>query len=152
MSQYLVQQIAGKENISVETRTQVVSAAGDYHLESICTRRQHQEMVHRDADVLCVMIGANAATKWLPEALQRDEKGFVRTGRDIADLGSWQARRLPFHLETNFPGFFCAGDVRHGSIKRVSSAVGEGSMAIAFIHQYLTLQSESDYIHETQNQ
>src|SRR6266568_2056073 len=148
MSQYLVQQIAGKPNISVETRTQVVSVAGEHRLESICTSHQNQGIVRRDADVLCVMIGANAATKWLPEALQRDERGFVRTGRDITDLSKWQARRLPYHLETNFPGIFCAGDVRHGSIKRVSSAVGEGSMAIAFIHQYLTLQRESEYILE----
>jgi thioredoxin reductase (NADPH) len=98
------------------------------------------------------MIGANAATKWLPEALQCDENGFVRTGRDITDLSSWQATRLPFHLETNLPGFICAGDVRHGSIKRVSSAVGEGSMTVAFIHQYLALQSESDHIHEKHNE
>ena len=88
------------------------------------------------------MIGANATTNWLPKALQRDEKGFVRTGRDVAELSGWTTSRLPFHLETNLPGFFCAGDIRHGSMKRVSSAVGEGSMAIAFIHQYLALQSE----------
>jgi thioredoxin reductase (NADPH) len=139
MSQYLVQQIGRKANIRVETRTQVVSVAGEHHLETVYTRRQDQEVVRREAGVLCVMIGANATTNWLPEALQRDEKGFVRTGRDVTELSNWTTSRLPFHLETSLPGLFCAGDVRHGSMKRVSSAVGEGSMAIAFIHQYLAL-------------
>jgi thioredoxin reductase (NADPH) len=142
MSQYLVQQIGRKANIRVETRTQVVSLAGEHRLEAIYTRHQGEEVVRREAGVLCVMIGANAATNWLPEALQRDEKGFVRTGRDVTELSKWTTTRRPFHLETNLPGLFCAGDVRHGSMKRVSSAVGEGSMAIAFIHQYLALQSE----------
>jgi thioredoxin reductase (NADPH) len=143
MSQYLVQQIGRKANIRVETRTQVVSLAGEHRLEAIYTRHQGEEVVRREAGVLCVMIGANAATNWLPEALQRDERGFVRTGRDVTELSNWTTSRRPFHLETNLPGLFCAGDVRHGSMKRVSSAVGEGSMAIAFIHQYLALQSEA---------
>jgi thioredoxin reductase (NADPH) len=85
------------------------------------------------------MIGAIARTDWLPEALQRDEKGFVLTGRDLPD---WEEPRAPFLLETSMPGIFCAGDVRHDSIKRVSSGVGEGSMAIAFVHQYLALQQQ----------
>jgi hypothetical protein len=80
------------------------------------------------------MIGAIARTDWLPEALQRDAKGFILTGRDLPD---WEEPRPPFLLETSVPGIFCAGDVRHDSIKRVSSDVGEGSMAIAFVHQYL---------------
>jgi thioredoxin reductase (NADPH) len=83
------------------------------------------------------MIGAIAKTDWLPPTLQRDAKGFVLTGRDLLD---WKQPRSPFLLETNLPGIFCAGDVRHDSIKRVSSGVGEGSMAIAFIHQYLALR------------
>jgi thioredoxin reductase (NADPH) len=90
------------------------------------------------ADALFVMIGADANTAWLPKNLERDAKGYIRTGRDLND---WKLEREPFPLETNLPGVFCAGDVRHDSIKRVSSGVGEGSMAIAFIHQYLALQN-----------
>ncbi len=142
MSHYLVQRIGRKANIRVETGTQIVSVAGEHHLEAVYTRHQDEEVVRREAGVLCVMIGANATTNWLPEALQRDEKGFVRTGRDVTELSNWTSSRLPFHLETNLPGLFCAGDVRHGSTKRVSTAVGEGSMVIGFIHQYLALQSE----------
>jgi thioredoxin reductase (NADPH) len=85
------------------------------------------------------MIGAIARTDWLPEALQRDAKGFVLTGRDLV---GWEEPRAPFLLETSMPGIFCAGDVRHDSIKRVSSGVGEGSMAIAFVHQFLALQQQ----------
>ena len=143
MSLYLVQQIGRKANISVETRTEVVSVGGEHRLEAVYTKHGDNGAVRREADVLCVMIGATAATTWLPEGLQCDEKGFVRTGRDITDLNKWTARRPPFHLETSFPGLFCAGDVRYGSIKRVSSAVGEGSMAIAFIHQYLALDTQA---------
>ena len=121
----------------------MVSVAGEHRLEAVYTKHRDNEVVRREADVLCVMIGANAATRWLPEGVQCDEKGFVLTGRDITDLSKWKASRPPFHLETNFPGLFCAGDVRHGSIKRVSSAVGEGSMVIAFIHQYLALETQA---------
>jgi thioredoxin reductase (NADPH) len=92
----------------------------------------------RDADALFVMIGAVANTKWLPEAIERDAHGYIYTGRDVKQ---WTLEREPFPLETSLPGVFCAGDVRHDSIKRVSSGVGEGSMAIAFIHQYLALQN-----------
>lgn len=85
------------------------------------------------------MIGAIARTDWLPQALQRDAKGFVLTGRDLPD---WEEPSAPFLLETSMMGIFCADDVRHDSIKRVSSGVGEGSMAIAFVHQYLALQKQ----------
>ncbi|MES2390957.1 MAG: NAD(P)/FAD-dependent oxidoreductase, partial [Acidobacteriota bacterium] len=141
MSQYLVDQIAAKKNITVMTNTVVVSASGEDHLESISTSTNGEEPFTRKADALFVMIGADANTKWLPKELQRDERGFVCTGRDVMDLPTWNGSRPPFLLETNLPGFFCAGDVRHDSIKRVSSGVGEGSMAIAFIHQYLALDN-----------
>ena len=87
-----------------------------------------------EADALFVMIGADASTSWLPGELERDPRGYICTGRDLT---TWKLARHPFPLETSLPGVFCAGDVRHNSIKRVSSGVGEGSMAIAFIHQYL---------------
>ena len=82
------------------------------------------------------MIGAVAKTQWLPASLERDAGGYICTGRDIT---SWSLDREPFALETSIPGIFCAGDVRHGSVKRVASGVGEGSMAIAYIHEYLAL-------------
>jgi hypothetical protein len=88
------------------------------------------------ADALLLMIGATANTSWLPPALERDAKGYIYTGRDLT---AWPLDREPFPLETSLPGVFCAGDVRHGSIKRLASGVGEGSMSIAFIHQYLAL-------------
>jgi len=139
MSQYLITQLASKGNVSIEPYTQVVSVGGDAHLETICTLRKGEEVRQRKADALFVLIGADAATGWLPQNLQRDEKGYICTGRDVSDLPGWNGKRPPFLLETNLPGFFCAGDVRHDSIKRVSSGVGEGSMAIAFVHQYLAL-------------
>jgi thioredoxin reductase (NADPH) len=138
MSQYLVEQIAQKRNIAVEPFTEVVSAGGEEHLETLTTVTRGEAPRTRPADALFVMIGANAKTDWLPHDLQRDEHGYVCTGRDIP---TGDGQRAPFLLETNLPGFFCAGDVRHDSIKRVSSGVGEGSMAIAFVHQYLALQA-----------
>ena len=139
MSQYLIEQIKNKCNIRIEPFTRVVSVGGEDHLETICTVTNDDAPRQRKADALFVMIGADANTAWLPKLLQRDERGYVCTGRDVSDLPSWGGKRPPFLLETNLPGFFCAGDVRHDSIKRVSSGVGEGSMAIAFIHQYLAL-------------
>jgi thioredoxin reductase (NADPH) len=142
MSSYLIDQLAQKANVHIEPYTVVVSVGGQDHLETICTSTKGEEPRTRKADALFVMIGADANTGWLPDALQKDDRGYVCTGRDVSDLPGWQqGRRTPFLLETNLPGFFCAGDVRHDSIKRVSSGVGEGSMAIAFVHQYLALQN-----------
>ncbi|MGC9198578.1 MAG: FAD-dependent oxidoreductase [Acidobacteriaceae bacterium] len=143
MSHYLIEQLAAKGNVKVEPNTEVIRAEGEDQLERIVTRTQGEDgavMVQtREADALFVMIGANASTAWLPESLERDESGYICTGRDLM---KWPLEdRAPFPLETNLPGVFCAGDVRHDSIKRVSSSVGEGSMAIAFIHQYLALQN-----------
>jgi thioredoxin reductase (NADPH) len=135
MSQYLIDQLAQRRNITVETRTQVVAVDGEDYLETISTANQGNT-TQRRADALYVMIGAHADTEWLPEVLQRDANGFIRTGRD---LSGFSCERPPFSLETSLAGVFCAGDVRHDSIKRVSSAVGEGSMAISFVHQYLAI-------------
>ena len=139
MSQYLIDQIALVPRIRVETATQVVSADGTDCLKTIDTRKDGEPVIRRAADALFVMIGADAVTHWLPPQLQR-ENGYVRTGREVSDQPGWAADRAPFLLETNLPGFFCVGDVRYNSIKRVSSSVGEGSMAVAFVHQYLSLQ------------
>jgi thioredoxin reductase (NADPH) len=139
MSQYLIDQLAQRSNITVEAQTQVLSVSGEDYLETICTSRQGNT-VQRSADALYVMIGARADTAWLPGVLQRDAHGFLCTGRD---LSAFSYGRPPFSLETNMAGVFCAGDVRHDSIKRVSSAVGEGSMAISFIHQYLAAEVQT---------
>jgi thioredoxin reductase (NADPH) len=140
MSQYLIDQLAQRRNISVEPFTTVISVDGKEFLESICTTTNGETARHRAADALFVMIGAQAKTEWLPEELLRDADGFVCSGRDLT---GWTQKRSPFLLETNMPGIFCAGDVRHNSVKRVSSGVGEGSMAIAFIHQYLATQQHA---------
>jgi thioredoxin reductase (NADPH) len=141
MSQYLIGEIASKANIEVVPYTEVVALEGDEHLRCIVTRVRppggKESSVSYEADALFVMIGADANTAWLPAELERDAVGYICTGRD---LKTWSGNREAFPLETNLPGVFCAGDVRHGSIKRVSSGVGEGSMAIAFIHQYLALK------------
>lgn len=112
-------------------------------LEAIVAEsRDTRERRREPADALFVLIGADAETSWLPGQIICDERGYVCTGRDVIDLvtrdcGTWPLARDPYLLETSVPGIFAIGDVRHGSIKRVASAVGEGSMAIAFVHQYL---------------
>ena len=143
MSQYLIGEIASKANIQVVPFTQIVALEGEDHLQRIVTRvrapHEEERLITYEADALFVMIGADASTSWLPGELERDPKGYICTGRDLT---TWKLERAPFPLETSLPGIFCAGDVRHNSIKRVSSGVGEGSMAIAFIHQYLALKEE----------
>ncbi|WP_158790332.1 FAD-dependent oxidoreductase [Granulicella sp. L60] len=142
MSQYLIAQLAQHRNISIEPHTRVNAVHGTECLEAISTVAEESDEVRRPADALFVMIGARARTDWLSEAIQRDVNGFICTGRDIEH---WSQTREPFLLETSLPGIFCAGDVRHGSIKRVSSGVGEGSMAIAFIHQFLALKEHANH-------
>jgi thioredoxin reductase (NADPH) len=138
MSQYLIDQIASKSNIKVLPHAQVISVEGEDYLERIevCVNAplEMENIRCYEADALFVMIGADACTSWLPSDLERDQRGYICTGRDLT---IWKLDRHPFPLETSLPGVFAAGDVRHNSIKRVSSGVGEGSMAIAFIHQYL---------------
>ncbi len=140
MSQYLIDQIALVPGIRVETETQMVSARGTECLKARDTRKEGEPVIRRAADALFVMIGADAVTHWLPPQLQR-ENGYVRTGREVDQPGR-AADRAPFLLETNLPGFFCVGDLRYNLIKRVSS-VGEGSMAVAFVHQYLNYSPSS---------
>ncbi len=147
MSQYLVEQLTAKTNIMVRLRCEVVAVQGEVHLEAIVVRdRQTQEEHTLSTDALFVFIGADAQTDWLPQTILRDEHGYLLTGRDVlADPGAarcWPLPRDPFLLETSVPGVFAAGDVRHGSIKRVASGVGEGSMSIAFIHQYLAAETQ----------
>jgi len=143
MSHYLIVQLASKSNIEVCTRCRIVRVEGERRLESIVVEhRDTGELVTEPASAVFAFIGADAQTGWLPPSMIRDENGYVCTGRDVMDLvagkhGTWSLDRDPFLLETSEPGIFAAGDVRHGSIKRVASGVGEGSMAIAFVHQFL---------------
>ena len=140
MSQYLIDQIASKANIKLLPHSQVISVEGENDLErieiSVNAPIEMKNIRFYEADALFVMIGADAGTSWLPAGLERDPRGYICTGRELT---TWKLDRQPFPLETSLPGVFAAGDVRHNSIKRVSSGVGEGSMAIAFIHQYLAL-------------
>lgn len=138
MSHYLIEQIAAKPNIRVETQSEVVAAYGEEQLESIdIIDRKSGETSRRDAKVLFVLIGAEAATGWLPSEISRDKHGFVLTGTDAMSAGQWSAEREPFSLETSAPGIFAVGDVRSGSVKRVAASVGEGGVAIALVHRYL---------------
>ncbi len=140
MSKYLIDQIAGTSNITVETKSQVLEACGQQRLESIRVLAAGRETV-RQASSLFIFIGAAPNTGWLPEGIMRDPNGFVLSGRDMMVEGRppkvWKEDRPPFLLETSTPGIFAAGDVRHGSIKRAASAVGEGSISVQFMHQYL---------------
>ena len=142
MSQYLIDQIKKTSNIHVETRARVVEVHGDQRLEAIsvhCGATNQAERVA--ASSLFVFIGAEPNTNWLSGVLERDERGFILTGGDLLREGKhpkgWPLERNPFLLETSVPGIFAAGDIRHGSVKRVASGVGEGSIAVQFIHQYL---------------
>ncbi|WP_234783748.1 FAD-dependent oxidoreductase [Mycolicibacterium celeriflavum] len=142
MSQYLIEQIATKGNIRVETRSEVVAVHGDEQLEGIeVINRRTGTTSRRDAGALFVLIGAEAATNWLPSEIARDEHGFVLTGTDAMKAGQWNADREPFALETSAPGVFAVGDIRSGSVKRVAASVGEGGVAINFVHRYLQLSS-----------
>jgi thioredoxin reductase (NADPH) len=145
MSHYLIEQLASKSNIEVCTRCRIVQVSGEHRLEGVTIEdRATGKLRQEPASAVFAFIGADTRTEWLPPPVIRDEMGFVCTGRDVMDLvaakeGNWPLARDPFLLETSVPGVFAAGDVRHGSVKRVASGVGEGSMAIAFIHQYLAI-------------
>jgi thioredoxin reductase (NADPH) len=140
MSQYLIDELGKKENVRIEFTCKCVSVTGSGHLESIQVT-QNGEQKTFPADMLFIFIGSEPVTKWLPQALTRDAQGFICTGRDVLDLDLQPERaaraRDPYLLETSIPGIFAAGDVRHGSMKRVAASVGEGSMAIALVHQYI---------------
>jgi thioredoxin reductase (NADPH) len=140
MSAYLEQQIESRPNIDVRLRTRVVDAGGAERLEELVLDADGRlETV--PATTLFVVIGGKPNTEWLGDAVALDDRGFVLTGRDLAAHGvESPADRVPLPLETSLPGVFAAGDVRHGSIKRVASAVGEGSTTIHVVHDYLAAE------------
>jgi thioredoxin reductase (NADPH) len=138
MSRYLVDQLATRPNIAVIPRVEVAALHGDVALEAIeVGAPTTSETAWLRSDGLFILIGADTETGWLPPEIARDPKGYVLTGSDVAAAGHWELDRDPFLLETSVPGIFACGDVRFGPVKRVAAAVGEGSMAIAFVHQYL---------------
>jgi thioredoxin reductase (NADPH) len=142
MSRYLVRRIEGTENIELHTRSEVVAVDGDRHLERVTWRDGATGETHTDPiRHLFVMTGAVPATHWLDHCVALDGKGFVKTGNDLTpedlDAARWPLARRPLLLETSLPGVFAVGDVRYGNVKRVASAVGEGSIAISFVHQVL---------------
>jgi thioredoxin reductase (NADPH) len=137
MSHYLIEQIDELENVEVRTGTEAVAAHGDGgRLASLDIRGPDGEVVTEGADACFIFIGAAPRTDWLEGVLARDERGFILAGADVREHG-WPLERDPYALETSVPGVFVAGDVRSRSIKRVASAVGEGSMAVSLIHEYL---------------
>jgi thioredoxin reductase (NADPH) len=143
MSRYLIDQIQQTPNIQIWTHASVAEAHGETHLEEISVLCSDTDKVERvPANAMFIFIGALPRTDWLAGIVERDERGFLLTGPDLIQGGQrpkgWTLDRDPFLLETNVPGLFAVGDVRHGSVKRVASGVGEGSVAVQFIHQYLS--------------
>jgi len=139
MSQYLIDQIAAVPNIEVRYETSITAAHGEGHLASVSTTGPNGDEDLPLAAIF-VFIGQQPRTDWLEETVARDPGGFVLTGAQLTEDGKrppgWGLDRDPFLLESSVPGIFVAGDVRHRSVKRIASAVGEGAMAVQFVHQY----------------
>jgi thioredoxin reductase (NADPH) len=144
MSDYLVRQVRATHNMEVRLRTRIADGHGEDRLEALTTE---DIATGRREDVAAaavfVLIGAEPRTEWLRGVVFRDDQGFVLTGRDVP-RGKWHLKRPPLPFETRIPGVFAAGDVRYGSVKRVAGAVGEGSVAVGSVHQYLNEQARMD--------
>jgi thioredoxin reductase (NADPH) len=143
MSQYLIDQVQRTPNIQIWSHASVAEVHGESRLEEISVQCSDTNKIERvPASSIFIFIGALPRTDWLAGLVERDDRGFVLTGPDLIRGGQrpngWTLDRDPFLLETNVPGVFAVGDVRHGSVKRVASGVGEGSVAVQFIHQYLS--------------
>jgi thioredoxin reductase (NADPH) len=143
MSRYLIDQIEKTPNIRIRTRTELARVGGSGHVECVALLLDDGTSPVEEIDAVFVFIGARPRSDWLPAGVLRDDKGFVLTGRDLsahpAYARVWKERREPMPLETSAPGVFAAGDIRAGAMNRVASAVGEGSMAVRFVHEYLAL-------------
>jgi thioredoxin reductase (NADPH) len=142
MSQYLIDQIDGTANIAVKVNTEVIAVDGNEHLETITIKNNKSgETETVPADAIFIFIGAVPSTGMVGDLIERDEAGFIYTGQDLIQNGrrprNWKPKRDPFLLETSVPGIFAAGDVRHGVIRRVASAVGQGAVAVSLVHKYL---------------
>jgi thioredoxin reductase (NADPH) len=138
MSSYLARRIEQTPNIELLRNTTIRRMNGDGHLSSVdIVNRKTGEARTVETRAVFSFIGADPRTGWLPPEIERDSRGFVRTGAEVAGSPHWRSARQPFLLETSRPGVFAAGDVRSGSVKRVASAVGEGAMAVQFVHEFL---------------
>jgi thioredoxin reductase (NADPH) len=138
MSRYLIDQIDSRANIHTLHHSEVVAVHGDVSLEAFDVHDSETgETTRLESGGLFLFIGADPQTKWLPREIALDDRGFILTGSDMRDIDRWELERDPYLLETSVPGIFACGDVRLGPVKRVAAAVGEGSMAIAFVHQYI---------------
>jgi thioredoxin reductase (NADPH) len=147
MSSYLVTEISKTANIRVRPCTEVTGGHGQCSLETLTLRHRVSGVTETvPAAAVFVMIGAEPRTSWLPGSIERDDEGFIRTGRDLHRAGElpagWPLKRSPLMLETSVPGVFAAGDVRHRSVKRVASAVGEGATAIQLVHEHLRAEQD----------
>jgi thioredoxin reductase (NADPH) len=136
MSAYLIEQLHALENVELHTRTEVRQLRGSGHLESASFAGPDGDL-ELPISAVFVVIGQQPRTAWLEGVVERDDTGFILTGSDVATGKGWNLDREPFLLESSLPGLMAAGDVRHRSVKRIASAVGEGSMAVQFVHLYL---------------
>jgi thioredoxin reductase (NADPH) len=142
MSAYLIDQLAARANIEVLLRAELRAAHGETRLSAVDIWDEASDSERRqNCGGLFIFIGADAETAWLPAEIARDARGYLVTGEDAARTGRWPLARDPYLLETTVPGVFACGDVRSSPVKRVAAAVGEGSMAIAFVHRYLAAQA-----------
>jgi thioredoxin reductase (NADPH) len=143
MSQYLIEQVESTKNVRLRTHTELERVEGDGRVERIALKADNGESQVAEVDAVFVFIGTRPRSDWLPAGVLRDAKGFVITGRDLpansAFARTWKERREPMALETSVPGVFAAGDIRAGAMNRVASAVGEGSMVVRLVHDYLAL-------------
>ena len=140
MSQYLIDQIDGTDNIEVLSHTEVAQVAGDNHLQTVTLKNnQSDEEETVDTGAMFIFVGAVPHSELVKDVVQIDEAGFIITGEEVSRDGdlAWTLKRDPMPLETSAPGIFAGGDVQSGAIKRVASAVGHGAIAVSFVHRYL---------------
>jgi thioredoxin reductase (NADPH) len=139
MSSYLIEEIRQRDNIDVQTQTEVIECLGGETLEQLCVMRKETGSKEcLPADALFIFIGSSPHTQWLPENIVKDQAGFVLAGPDLkATTNVWPLDREPLLLESSVPGIFVAGDVRANSIKRVACATGDGAVAVSLVHRYL---------------
>jgi thioredoxin reductase (NADPH) len=144
MSAYLIEQLDKTPNVRLRRCTEVIRVEGDGHVQGVTLASVTDGMsATEEADAVFVFIGTKPRSEWLPVSVLRDEKGFVLTGRELMAAEAfprvWKESRLPFLLETSTPGILAAGDLRAGAMNRVAAAVGEGSMTVRFVHEYLAI-------------